>query len=493
MTDPVTMSYLDAIITNTLQELENIQVARDYYRGKQPVTLTARQKEYLSQHENIPFRMNVCHTVVNALANELALLGMSSDNDTANEWASKVFDACKLDALQDDVHEAALSDGETFAIVDWHNEAPRIVHNQRYIPAGAGGDGLGCWMVYENNDPNQDRLYAIKQWVDVVYTPAAKLIPRRTIYYPDRIERYFDPGGGWAQYVDDDGVWPIPWTASGKPLGIPVFHFTNKTSAPEHWDAIPMQDAVNKTLADIMAANDLTAFKSFFLFGSHATTDGRDLKKDLTNAMKIGPGQVNSTENPDAKLQEISGADNTPLVEFMKELVLSIAQITDTPASRFITTAQIASADTLQAQKMALTAKASDRRGRFGDTWSAVFDMCRKVDNAYSGKNIPEDAELSPVWKTDMSMDELAEKVNTLKITKEQAWREAGYSAKQVAVMQSDPEYRVEFEKQLWDGFNAAAAHGISLETYLTRLNLTEDEIALILSTRGTDAAEMMQ
>jgi hypothetical protein len=496
MVTTLELTQLEAMLQDFLGEQENVMLARNYFNGVQEVYLTARAQEFLGLHGDAnTFKLNVCRTIVTAVANELNLIGFDTNEKTDGTkpkeqaaWAMEVYKKNKLDSLQDAVHESALADSETFVIVEWDAEQkyPRMIHNPRFVDVDAGGDGMGAWMVYENDDPNQKPIAGVKQWIETTWTlnGTATSEIRRTLYYPDRIERWVYRNATWQHFIEIDEEWPIPWVdKQGEPLGIPVFHFKNKGIRAEHWDAIPMQDAVNKQLVDILAAGDLTAFKSLFGFGFYPTIDGKEPKADGSNVMKMGPAQFNGTlKAPDqASLEQIEGADVGPLVETLVKLVLFTAQITDTPASKFVVTAAIASEKTIKEQDAALKKKATDRRGLFGDSWTGVINMARKLANLNGNAMLNEDVQFIPVWEHTETLEELGQKRQTLNIPLEQLWIEAGYTPEQIAAMKATPEYRATFEKALWEGYNAASQSGIPLETYLKRVGVPEAEIKIIL------------
>ena len=210
-------------------------------------------------HANNKFRMNVCRTVVSAVVDELDVVGFDTGEVADNEgkkkqaeWAWEMWTENHMDTVQDDVHQAALRDREAFVIVEWDSDKkrPNFTFNKRFVDTSANGDGEGCWMIYENDDPNQRPLAAVKQWTEIYYDVNGfkRTRTRRNIYYPERIEKWVNDGR-WRHYEEDGKPWPINWKMlDGRPIGIPVIHFKNKDMRPEAWDAIPLQDAVNKQL-----------------------------------------------------------------------------------------------------------------------------------------------------------------------------------------------------------------------------------------------------
>jgi hypothetical protein len=161
------------------------------------------------------------------------------------------------------------------------------------------------------------------------------------------------------------------------------------------------------------------------------------------------------------------------------DIVTLTAQITDTPVSRFVITAQVASQDTIKAQNDALNKKAEDRRGLFGDSWAQVMKMARKYANLYGGAGLDKEVEFSPVWRHDRTLEELQQKGTALGIPAEQIWAEAGYTSEQIAEMKQMPSYRLKHEKELWEGATAATQN-IPLVEYLRRAGVSEEEIQRI-------------
>lgn len=500
---PLELAQLEGILLNDEEEQISIYLARRYFKGDQDVYLNDRALEFLGIHKSNQFRLNICRTIVTSLSEELNLIGFDT-NEKPKEgapkplsvWARALFVQNKGDSLQDLVHEGAIAESESFIIVEWDpvEEYTRWIHNQRFISTDSGGDGMGVWMIYENDDLNQRPRAAVKQWIETEYrgsTPYS--VTRRTIYFPDRIERWIFDNGLWDRFFVDGEEWPLPWLdGSGAPLGIPVFHFYNKGRRPEHWDAIPMQDGINKTLVDAYAAGDLTAFKTFFGIGFYPTTDGKAPDSTGSNVFRMGPAQWNGTMRPasEASLQVIEGSDVGPFYEAIKDQVLFTAQITETPASRFVVTAQVASADTIKEQDRSLKKKGADRRGLFGVPWAGVVSMSRKLTNLNSSSGLDEEIRFRPIWEHTETLDTLAQKKDTLEIPIEQIWREVGYTEEQIEAMKTAPSYRVAFEKALWEGWNQVSLSGIPLRIYLERVGLPAKEIDIIEQAIENQSAE---
>jgi len=455
--DQVELSYLDALARENAEREQDIAQARKYHAGEHDVYLSDRIKEFLAigAGTKSKFRMNVCRSVVTAVSERLIVAGFDTDEEANAEgakeqsaWAWQVWQGNRMDALQDEVHDDTLVSGEHFVIVDWDAERkrPRFTPHPRYIDVDNGGDGYGCLMIYPDNNIYAAPSYAVKQWTETVRDENGKRKSRRrrTLYYPERIERYVYELGGWRPYIEDGQAWPLPWVdLAGNPLGIPVIHFRNKGLRCEAWDAIPLQDAINKALVDLLATADLTAFRIFVALGWIPTTDGREPKADGSNWLKITPGQIVGTtkSREQASFEAIDGEDPSAMAELVHQLVLWTAMVTDTPVSRFIATKQIASGDTLKQQEEPLEAKVDHRRMLFGNGWEDCMAMARRLANVFGEEELDESVQFSTLWQSRRSLDELKAK-RELGVPLEQLWLEAGYSREQISAMKEMDEYQ---------------------------------------------------
>lgn len=409
----------------TVHRKENL-LARGYHAGKQAVYLTDRLKEFLQLHREAQIRLNIIQCINNALRDELSVKGFDTNEPEGakkqEQWAQELWWKLRMDYLQNRVHETTIAEREAFVIVDYDvaNKTPVFTFHRSYIEPTISiignteltGDGLGCFAIYENNDIDQKMIAAVKRWAEQYQLQGGAYSTRQrmTIYYPDRIERYVQNGGGWAEYMEEGGEWPTKWVDSkGQPLGIPVIHFRNSNYIPESWEAIPLQDAINKTLIDILGTADLAGFPMFKTFGWFPTTDGKPLAADLSNQLKVEPMAFLGSQKPpsEASLEVIGAQSVEPLINTMIELILLAAQITNTPTSRFVVTKQVASADTLKEQERGLVKKAANRRVIFGDAWEDCIRMARRLANVFGGELMDEGVIFQTKWSRSESEEAL--------------------------------------------------------------------------------------
>lgn len=445
----VDQAYAEALSESEIKLTRQIIAARKYHFGQQNVQLTDRLKQFIGeQFGGFEFRLNIVRTVIQTITEKLAVIGFDADNnDTTNTeailWAANLWEKNNLDARQTDIFESALRDGAHYVIVDWPEDKgyPRWLPQQQYTSTEAGGDGNGCTIKYPQGDPNLDPLVGIKYWTEMI---DGQNVQRRTMYFPDRIEKWARTGGGgdWSQFRDEgDTAWPIPWVdVEGQPLGVAVVPFYNKNLMPEAADAIPLQDAANKVVVDLLSTEDQTAYRVLVALGFIPTSDGMDLKSDGSNALEIQPGIVIGTTKSkrEANVSAIEPANLGPITDLVQQLVLWIALVTDTPVSRFITTKLIASDETLKQQEEPLIAKVENRQKLFGNAIKECLRLSMKLTRLFGTDGeftFTEDVAVHPIWKSAQSLVERLEELTLKKnlgVPLPQLWTELGYSQDKV-------------------------------------------------------------
>lgn len=452
MANAVDLSFLEAVEDAENERQAEIVRARLYHSGEHPTFLTDRMRQFLAVNDSTTkFNMNVTRGVVEAVTERLIVSTVTSLDKALAEWAWLTWQANKMSARQFDVYEQAVRDGECFVIVDWDdaNARARWTPHPRYVSVDNDGDGFGCIMVYPDNDLNQPPRYAVKIWTEQVRDEKDEItyLQRATLYYPERVERYYY-ASGWAPLTEPGKPWPQPWTdGAGEPLGIPVVHFQNTGLRCEAWDAIPLQDGVNKSLIDLLAAADATGFPIYKALGFVPTTDGKPLASDASNALTIEPGTLIGTtkSKAEADVDVIQPGNLTPLMELTQQLVMWLAVISNTPLSRFVSSKQVAAEGTLKQQSEPLIAKVEKKQELFADAWEACLDISRRLAITFGKQPLDPAADLEVAWKpiekraqADLNEEWKAKRESG--VPQEQLWSEMGYTREQIETMKAMPE-----------------------------------------------------
>lgn len=408
--NPAYMAYLSWLANEDTERSGKVKEYRDYYEGNHKTQLTARMRAFLQIGTNSEFTGNYCPIVVDALAERLKVAGFDAgdqggtfgDNEEAGifiDW----WNRNRGDALQIDVHNAAVREGDTYVIVEWDNEGeyPCWSHEMAY-------DGSEGVKVHYSKDKRNKIAFATKRWRVADPHGGMNSTMRLNVYTDDAIYKYASKGGtnasDWAPYEVEGEDWPLRWVGSdGLPLGVPVVHFKNNPKGyndgiSEMDKVIPLQNALNKSLIDLIATADVAAFRMFTMTGDDPT------------GITIAPGSFIYAENPDATIDVIDGMDMRPMIAVVDSFVTRIAQVSRTPLSYFQASAQIASDDTQRANDSGLVSKAQDRAVSFGNAWEDVLEISRRLHNTF-GEGQLDDEPISCLWEDFEIIDKMARRV----------------------------------------------------------------------------------
>jgi hypothetical protein len=318
----------------------------NYYDGNHPVMYTASRLAEIFRGVDARFTENWCAVVIDAVKDRINLRGVRVPNNVSDLWQD-MWRESELDLESDDCHEDLLVAGESFLIVDndgqaYHND-PRLAH-----------------VFYEAEHPRIKR-FAAKWWV----TEDDRL--RMSLYYPERVENYIstekaDTVQSWQTFVPAK----IDPVISNPLREIPVFHFrmSRRENKGDLASVVPVQNGINKLLADMMVAAEFGAFKQRFIITS------ADVQENIPN----NPGKYIIIPSADGIGQnaQVGQFDATPLENYLKgieQLAMSISSITRTPKHYFFTIGSNLSGESLQAMEAPMVKKAQDRIDRCIPVW----------------------------------------------------------------------------------------------------------------------------
>lgn len=494
--DPAILAQITALAQDDAEYQADLQQQRDYHAGRQFVALTDRLRMFLGGNIGVTtkdfkrVRLNIFRTVINAVVERLIVSKIATDEQGVEEplkdevgevvtdvdgkpqagivkptavWAGRTWLHNRMDARQRKIYEMTLRDSEAFVLVVWDDEkqVARFTLHPRYIDDSVtNGDSYGCMAVYENDDPEQRLLFVTKRWVQTTYAGGTRQDRQRlTIFFPDKIEKYAGMSQSWEPVRDPgDPGWPIPWVdpKTSEPLGIPIVHFRS-TAGFEAGEAVGPQNAINKTMIDLLAAADLTAFQILIALGwEPIDADG--------NPLPIEPGAWLGTPNKDGKVVIVPGADLENISSQVYNWIQWAAMATDTPASRFTMSRQVAAEGTLKEQSVSLLNKCRMRQSELGIGIADLFVIARKLHNAFfSAPRLDEEVEISVEWESIEVRDETEElnravlKAEKLSIPLPQIWAELGYTEVQIAQWEALAEQKQREEQEREDAQLQAA------------------------------------
>jgi hypothetical protein len=139
---------------------------------------------------------------------------------------------------------------------------------------------------------------------------------------------------------------------------------------------IPLQDAVNKLLADMLVNSEYVAFPQRFATGLEIPTDpetGRPLDRErfLSSVSRLWVA-----EDSDVKFGQLSESDGFGYVKQIETLIQHVAAQTRTPPHYLLgQSGAFPSGESLKATETGLVAKAKRKQVTYGETWEEAMRL----------------------------------------------------------------------------------------------------------------------
>lgn len=321
----------------------------DYYDGDQPLMYTASRLNEIFKGLDARFNQNWCSVVVDAKKDRINLRTVLVPTAQQTLW-KEMWLQSEMALESDDCHEGMLVAGEGFAIVD--NDGQMYYNDPRLVQ-----------VFY---DPAMPRVkkWAAKWWV----SDDQKL--RMTLYYPNKVEQYVSQAK--AESVND--ARSMTQLKKGGELGnplkvVPVFQFrkSRRTVKSELKNVIPIQNQINKLLADMMVAGEYGAAKQRWVISN----------MEINGKLKNAPNEIWSIPAGDGVGQQtvVGQFEHTPLENYLKaveQAAMATSSITLTPKHYFFSIGSNLSGESLMAMEAPLVKRSQDWIDRAAPVWQQV-------------------------------------------------------------------------------------------------------------------------
>lgn len=443
--------WLDRLNTSLLLRQTRIRQFDDYYRGTQTLTFASQKFREAFGSLFSKLAVNYCVLIVDAERDRLKVEGfrMGADHSVeADTDAWRIWQGNQLDAFSPTAHVEALVKEEAYALVSpFREEWPADD-----VPLITLEDPLQS-IVEVSAANRRKRLAGLKRWIDDDGNVCANL------YLPDAIYKYIQhgrvdttvqlltpasillgevPAQGWEPRVVEGEAWPLP-----NPLGVvPMVRLVNRprldgTGESELATVLPIQDAINKTVADMLLAAEFAAFRQKWGINIPVETDENGKAKQPFNIaidklLAIEPG---GADDPEPKLGEFSATDLRPYVAAKEGFIQDLSSITRTPAHYLLgQSGQFPSGESLTATETGLVAKVRLQQLHFGEAWEEVVRLAFRALEDPRGKI--EDSETiwrDPESRTESQHVDSLVKMSTLGVPNEILWEKWGASPQEIA------------------------------------------------------------
>lgn len=410
----------------------------DYYEGQHPLGFATPKFREAFGSLFSAFSDNWCDLVVDAVRERLRVQGFRwGGQDAAGDAeAWRIWQANQLDAESAIAHTEALVHGRAYALV-WVDEddeqTPRIwiEHPSQVVVAHAAGN-------------RRQRLAALKRWTD------DDGYGRATLFLPDAIYRY----RSGSKYGLDSARLNIDFQVVGSgitrwhpvpdepiienPFGIvPVVPLSNRRrllneGVSEIARIIPIQDGVNKLVADMLVASEFGAAPQRWATGIEVP---RDPQTGLPIPMFENlVSRLWASDRDNATFGQFPQTDLRPFVEGIEMLVQHIASQSRTPPHYFYLKGQFPSGESIKSAETGLVSKTNDKKLHFGEPWEEVMRLAMLMtgDVARSRNMSIEVMWADPESRSESEHTDAILKQKTLGIPDEALWEELGRSPQQI-------------------------------------------------------------
>jgi hypothetical protein len=401
----------------------------NYYGGKQDLQFATPKFENAFAKIFNEFALNMIPVVVDAPKDNLVVTEFTAEEgseETAN-LAWKLWKQNRLDSRSELVHKEALKKGDGYVIVWVDGEQKTTIYPQK---------AENMAVFYDEETPGKI-AWAVKVWNISDTSPKAKPNDTKTrlnLYYADRIERYISKKATNA--LPDKSSAFEPFTPEGSSdhiikneYGIvPVFHFPNSPDIAnegscEAFNAIPIQDALNKTVCDMLIASEFSSYKQRYATGIEIEYDEAGNAKAPFMA---GIERLWVSESPEVKFGEFTETDLKQFVDIKESFKNDIASVTGTPLHFFMhTTGQVPSGESYRRSESRFISKVKLKQSTFGQTWADVMEFALLIEGKNGSKLFTNWVEVGELSEKEMLENLILKKA--LGVDEQTLFTEAGY------------------------------------------------------------------
>ncbi len=395
------------------------------------------------------FAYNRCSSVVDAHADRLRVTGFGADDPAIAQAAQDLWDANRMDVREGQVEVDQLALGDAYVIAEVHPERGDVqlwAQDPRMVRVHYGDDAPGALDL------------GTKVWYD------DERYCHMNLYFQDRIEKYISsnraPAGVPAsaasfRLVEIAGETnPVPLAV---PDTVPIFHFanngrTNAYGVSELRPILPLQDAINKTLMDMLVAMEFAAFPQRVLIGVEAEDPA---SQENLARFQAGIDRILTLFAPDAKIGEFSAVNIAQYLSVAEFWDTAISRVSKVPVHYLGMNGTFASGRALRIAESPFTAKIEDKQRANGQVWGDVqtYGLRLRREDVAPGAIRVNWASAAPLSEED-ELD-IANEKKALGLPFEAILREMGYEPDQIITIMHEKRQQLADENLLIGDFGS--------------------------------------
>lgn len=362
-----------------------------YYLGDQDLAFATPKFETTFGRLFRAFAYNRCASVVDAHTDRLQVTGWDGPGADA---ATALWNDNRMDSRQGELWAEVMTAGDG-ALIVWPEGA-----NGERRPTIWPQEARHVRFFYDDERPGVVTL-AAKRW------ERHDKRTRLNLYFPDRLEKYVsrqpgapEHGQGYEAFLDDGdegGVVRYDWDGGV----VPVFPFANnaRTGRPgvsELRAIVPLQDALNKTLTDLMVAEELGAYPQRILIGLDTERDAST--GQAVQAFQSGVGRILTLADENVKLAEFQAVALQQFVAIAEFWEKAVSRASKVPIHYLSLSGDFPSGRALRTAEAPFVAKLEDRQRAFGPVLAGAMALALRQGGVT--------AAAEPVWKSAAPLSE---------------------------------------------------------------------------------------
>ncbi|MFD9442168.1 phage portal protein [Streptomyces sp. NPDC060001] len=365
--------------------------------------------------------------------------GSEDDQDSvkADEDAHRIWRENGMKADSGLVHYGALSQRRAFVLVEKGDDGRPVLTHE-----------TPRQVVVEHAQGSRRKLAAgLKMWRDdwTGNTRATLWTPEKVYGFVTKSEAPAFSGNsaslrGWDAFA-------LPNSRESEALNalkaVPLIPFINRRNRrvegfAEHEDILSIQNRINLSLINLIAAMKYGAFRQRWAAGLEVDED--PVTRQKIEPFKLDIKKLWTVDDPEVKFGEFSATDLVPYVRAVEAAVQDLAAISRTPPHYLIGAVVNVSGDALKAAETGLVAKVRDRQTGFGESWENVLRLAFRVlgdekkATAYDLETVWRD----PESRTVSELADAAVKKASAGVPWRQRMEDMGYTPSQISRMEID-------------------------------------------------------
>lgn len=246
---------------------------------------------------------------------------------------------------------------------------------------------------------------------------------------------FLGEGVTWVPYVADDLAAVLPHDLGS----VPVIPLENNPSLKiggrsDISPIIPVQDALNKLVMDMIIASEFASFGQRWATGIEIPKDPETGRPLTDQRFLAAVSRLWVSEDPETKFGQFAASDLGNYVKAVEMFIQHVAAQTRTPPHYLLGQAgSFPSGDSLAATETGLVAKVKRKMKNFSPAWEEALRLAFKAKNDPRGSQLADTVWADPEQRIRAARIDAAIKMTTAGVPQEAVWEEMGASPSQIA------------------------------------------------------------